>query len=106
MISACGGTESVVAVTDAGGQQVKPVFISIDPERDSPQQVKQYVKEFHPKLLGLTGSVEQVSLHLLQAACLVFCCACASLLETGTVKVCGLATTCHNLLMALQDCSP
>lgn len=63
---------------------MKPVFISIDPERDSPQQVKQYVKEFHPKLLGLTGSVEQVSLYLLQAACLVCCCACTSQLETST----------------------
>ena len=35
-----------------------PVFISIDPSRDTVQRVGEYVKEFHPKLLGLTGSVE------------------------------------------------
>ena len=40
---------------------VQPVFISIDPERDNTKQVKKYVKEFHPRLLGLTGSVDQVS---------------------------------------------
>lgn len=45
---------------DKAGKTVQPVFISIDPERDSPKQVKQYVKEFHPRLLGLTGSMEQV----------------------------------------------
>jgi len=36
-----------------------PVFISIDPERDTTKVVKEYVKEFHPKLIGLTGSKEQ-----------------------------------------------
>ena len=36
-----------------------PVFISIDPERDTANVVKEYVKEFHPKLIGLTGSKEQ-----------------------------------------------
>ena len=36
-----------------------PVFISIDPERDTAKVVREYVKEFHPKLIGLTGSKEQ-----------------------------------------------
>ena len=39
------------------GKEVVPVFISIDPERDTVKRVKEYVKEFHPKLIGLTGSV-------------------------------------------------
>ena len=42
------------------GKQVQPVFISIDPERDSVQKVKEYVKGFHPRLIGLTGSIEKV----------------------------------------------
>ena len=42
------------------GKQVQPVFISIDPERDSVQKVRQYVKGFHPRLIGLTGSIEKV----------------------------------------------
>ncbi|ESQ49180.1 hypothetical protein EUTSA_v10021214mg [Eutrema salsugineum] len=42
------------------GVDVVPVFISVDPERDTVQQVHEYVKEFHPKLVGLTGSPEEI----------------------------------------------
>ncbi|TMS35858.1 hypothetical protein L596_003159 [Steinernema carpocapsae] len=38
-----------------------PVFISVDPERDTLQRVKQYCAEFSPKLHGYTGSREQVN---------------------------------------------
>jgi len=38
--------------------QIQPVFISIDPARDTVSQVKRYVSEFHPRLMGLTGSKE------------------------------------------------
>jgi len=40
--------------------KVTPVFISVDPARDTVQAVAQYVKEFSPKLVGLTGSPEQI----------------------------------------------
>lgn len=40
--------------------KVQPVFISVDPQRDTPKAVKAYVKEFHPRLIGLTGSEEAV----------------------------------------------
>ena len=36
------------------------MFISVDPARDTPKKVKAYVKEFHPRLIGLTGSEEAV----------------------------------------------
>ncbi|CAG0914779.1 unnamed protein product [Notodromas monacha] len=39
---------------------VQPLFVSVDPERDTVPAVRAYVKEFHPALLGLTGTVEQV----------------------------------------------
>ncbi|XP_057801227.1 protein SCO1 homolog 1, mitochondrial [Salvia miltiorrhiza] len=42
------------------GLEVVPVFISVDPERDTVEQVREYVKEFHPKLIGLTGSPDDV----------------------------------------------
>jgi protein SCO1/2 len=42
------------------GVKIQPVFISVDPERDTPAKVKEYVKEFHPRMLGLTGDLESV----------------------------------------------
>ena len=41
-------------------RQVVPLFISLDPERDTPAIVKQYVTNFGDTLIGLTGSPEQV----------------------------------------------
>ncbi len=38
------------------GQRVTPVFISVDPERDSPEKVTQYLANFDTRFVGLTGS--------------------------------------------------
>ncbi len=43
------------------GISATPVFISIDPERDSPDVVGRFADNFHDKMIGLTGSAEQVS---------------------------------------------
>ena len=43
------------------GDQIQPLFISVDPERDTPEVLKDYISSFHPRLLGLTGSTEQVA---------------------------------------------
>lgn len=47
-------------IKEKSGLEVVPVFISVDPERDTVEQVREYVKEFHPKLIGLTGSSDEV----------------------------------------------
>lgn len=47
-------------IKDKGDIQIVPVFISVDPERDTVDQVREYVKEFHPKLVGLTGNSDEI----------------------------------------------
>jgi cytochrome oxidase Cu insertion factor (SCO1/SenC/PrrC family) len=42
------------------GQSITPLFISVDPERDTPAQLASYVKSFHPRLVGLTGTPAEV----------------------------------------------
>jgi protein SCO1/2 len=43
-----------------GGQSMTPVFISIDPNRDTPEVVGDYAFNMHEKMIGLTGSALQV----------------------------------------------
>ncbi|HSV29094.1 MAG TPA: SCO family protein [Candidatus Omnitrophota bacterium] len=40
---------------------VAPIFISVDPERDRPAVLKDYVGAFHPDLIGMTGTPEQLA---------------------------------------------
>lgn len=42
------------------GTKLTTVFVSVDPERDTVAQVAEYVKEFDPDMIGLTGTLEQV----------------------------------------------
>ena len=41
--------------------QVQPLLITIDPERDTVSHLAEYVSLFHPRLVGLTGTPEQVA---------------------------------------------
>jgi protein SCO1/2 len=40
--------------------QVQPVFVTVDPERDTPEVMGDYTAMFTPRLLGLTGTPEQI----------------------------------------------
>lgn len=51
--------EAIDILTE-GGQSVTPVFISIDPKRDTPEVVGDFAFNMHEKMIGLTGSPEQV----------------------------------------------
>jgi cytochrome oxidase Cu insertion factor (SCO1/SenC/PrrC family) len=43
------------------GAKVVPVLITVDPQRDTPEHLADYVSRFHPRLQGLTGTPEQVA---------------------------------------------
>lgn len=45
----------------ARGAKVAPMFITVDPERDTPAALKPFVSRYHPRLLGLTGTPEQIA---------------------------------------------
>lgn len=49
-----------VEILEERGEMVKPVFISVDPKRDTPEVVDDFTANLHPRMLGLTGSPEQV----------------------------------------------
>jgi cytochrome oxidase Cu insertion factor (SCO1/SenC/PrrC family) len=43
------------------GEAVLPVFITLDPARDTPEKLKAYVTNFHPRLLALSGTDAQIA---------------------------------------------
>lgn len=40
--------------------ELQGVFISVDPDRDSPEHLKKYTSYFHPKFIGVTGDTTQI----------------------------------------------
>jgi protein SCO1/2 len=42
-------------------EKLVPIFISVDPERDTPAAVKQFVGNFYPRTVGLTGTPDQIA---------------------------------------------
>lgn len=58
--SALGIMAQVLRVFEKKSNHVKGIFITVDPERDSPQILKEYTSYFSNQLQGLTGSREQI----------------------------------------------
>jgi protein SCO1/2 len=56
-------SEVADAMDKLGGKadRLQPIFISVDPKRDTPDVVKQYAAAFGPRLIGLTGTPEQIA---------------------------------------------
>jgi protein SCO1/2 len=45
----------------AKAERIAPLFVTVDPERDTPEQLKGYVSSFHPRLVGLTGTQAEIN---------------------------------------------
>ena len=50
----------VLADLGADAESVQVVFVTVDPERDTPQKLKEYVSIFNPAFIGLSGSMEEL----------------------------------------------
>lgn len=50
----------IEAVKNVGGDVMTPIFVTCDPHRDSPEQMRQYLSEYHDDIVGLTGSYDEI----------------------------------------------
>ena len=55
------GLKKVEASDPKLGARIVPIFISVDPARDTPPVLKQFVRAFHPRMVGLTGSPRAIA---------------------------------------------
>lgn len=53
-------TKAINALPAEQAAKIQPLFISIDPERDTPEDLKTYISSFHKDFIGLTGTPEQI----------------------------------------------
>ena len=54
-------TQAIDQLDDKTQNKITPLFITIDPKRDTVDQLNSYVSNFHPRLVGLTGTDEQIA---------------------------------------------
>jgi protein SCO1/2 len=53
--------EMALVVKQVGADRMQGLFVTVDPERDTPEKLARYVPAFHPSFLGLRGSPEQTA---------------------------------------------
>ena len=52
--------EELAQRAPAKAEKVAPIFVTVDPERDDPATIKSYIGAFHPRLVGLTGTPDEI----------------------------------------------
>ena len=45
----------------SAADKVQPIFVTIDPARDNPEAIAQYMQHFHPRFIGLTGTDAEIA---------------------------------------------
>jgi protein SCO1 len=51
---------SAINLLGTAGNEIQPIFITVDPVRDTVEQLADYVSSFHPRLIGLTGAATDI----------------------------------------------
>ena len=51
---------SAIRLLGPAGDNVQPIFVTVDPQRDTVEHLRGYVSSFHPRLIGLTGSEHDI----------------------------------------------
>jgi protein SCO1 len=51
----------VLRVLGPEGDKMRALFVTVDPERDTPEKMKDYMSSFDPRLIGVTGTPEQIT---------------------------------------------
>ncbi|MFZ2972556.1 MAG: SCO family protein [Ferribacterium limneticum] len=59
--SLAAGGQALKALSAEERSRVRLIMISVDPERDNVQHLKEYTAFFHPEMIGATGSPEQIA---------------------------------------------
>lgn len=59
--TALGVMSAALDKLDVAADRVVPMLITVDPERDTAPVLKDYVSNFHPRMMGLTGTPEQIA---------------------------------------------
>ncbi len=54
-------TETLNSLSDQELTKVKSIVISVDPKRDTPEDLAEYVEYFHPNFVGVTGSEKEIA---------------------------------------------
>ncbi len=55
------GLRMLDASDPAIAAKIVPIFVTVDPDRDTPAVLKQFVRAFHPRMVGLTGSPQAIA---------------------------------------------
>jgi cytochrome oxidase Cu insertion factor (SCO1/SenC/PrrC family) len=59
--AALSAMSEAVIILGKDGDQIQPLFITVDPQRDTIENLALYVQNFHPRLIGLTGTPAQIN---------------------------------------------
>ena len=59
--SLAAGAQALNTLSPEERSKVRLIMVSVDPERDTPERLKEYTAYFHPEMIGVTGSAEEIA---------------------------------------------